>query len=399
MKKYLNSKVVLLMAFLFLIGVTPSWAEVFSQCYTDADGIDTDGDGIVNNDTVCKHLAAGDGFVMMADGYPLYMFGFSDVTGMPDDQVMESAMFKAEFPAPTITVKEGQKLYLSLTNVGMAHRPDLFDSHTVHWHGFPQASSFFDGEPMASFGINMGFTLTYFYNVAEPGTFMYHCHMEATEHMQMGMLGNLYVTPKQDGTSISYGGKTYTKFAYNDCSTVGDTMCGSTGYDVAYPIQIHAFDPDFHDASRNVGVLNFAGLYDQYGMLNGRGYPDTINTGNILNENGDPSQKVNSLVTATLGQKILLRISNLSFDHYTLTALGIPMKVVGKDAKLLRGPTGIDLSYTTNSVELGGGETADVILNTTGLATGTYFLYTTNLNYLSNKNQERGGMMTEIILN
>jgi len=388
MKKYLGFKVVLLMAFVFLIGVTPSWAEVFSQCPGDING-----DGISDDpNIVCIHLAAGDGFVTMADGYPLYMFGFSDVTGTPDDLVMGSTMFKAEFPAPTITVKEGQKLYLSLSNVGMPNRPDLSDPHTIHWHGFPQASTFFDGEPMASFGVNMGFSLTYFYNVAEPGTYMYHCHVEATEHMQMGMLANLYVTPKQDGTPKTYNGKTYTKFAYNDTD-------GSTGYDVAYPIQIHAFDPEFHDASRNVAPLNFAGIFDSYGMLNGRGYPDTVNTGFILNENGYPAQKMNSLITANVGQKILLRISNLSFDYYALTVLGIPMKVVGKDAKLLRGPTGIDLSYITNSIELGGGETADVILDTTGLATGAYFLYTTNLNHLSNNTQERGGMMTEIHLN
>jgi len=382
------------MFLIFLIGVTPSWAEVVYQCPPDTDGIDTDGDGMVNNDHVCIHLAAGDGFVKMADGYPLYTFGFKDVTYINPNDVMMEAMLKADFPGPTVTVREGQKLYLTVTNVGMANRPDLFDPHSVHWHGFPQASTFFDGEPMASFGVNMGFSLTYFYNVAEPGTYMYHCHVEATEHMQMGMLANLYVTPIQDNNNTLKNSVSppYAGFAYND----GD---GSTGYHVAYPIQIHAFDPEFHDASRNVQPLNFAGIFDSYGMLNGRGYPDTINTGNIFNENGYPAQKMNSLIEATAGQKILLRISNLSFDYYALTTLGIPMKVVGKDAKLLRGPTGIDLSYTTTILELGGGETADVILDTTGLATGTYFLYTTNLNHLSNNTQERGGMMTEIRIN
>jgi hypothetical protein len=209
--------------------------------------------------------------------------------------------------------------------------------------------------------------------------------------MQMGMLGNLYVTPIQDGQN--FGG--FTKFVYND----GD---GSTGYDVAYPIQIHGFDPNFHDASMTVQPLPFYLIHDRYGMLNGRGYPDTINTAQLGQspDNMDhPSQKVHSLVTASSGQRILLRISNLSFDYYTLRVLGIPMRVVGKDAKLLRGPDGKNLSYYTNSVDLGGGETTDVILETSGVAPGTYFLHTTNLNYLSNNQQERGGMMTEIIIN
>jgi hypothetical protein len=34
----------------------------------------------------------------------------------------------------------------------------------------------------------------------------------------------------------------------------------------------------------------------------------------------------------------------------------------------------------------------------TGLA-GTYLLYTTNLNYLSNDGEDFGGMMTEIVVN
>jgi FtsP/CotA-like multicopper oxidase with cupredoxin domain len=393
--------------FFLLVGAFSAWAQVVIQCPGDLNG-----DGIPDpflfrpNGTPgnqpnpafdpnvrCIHLAAGDGFINMADGYLQYTFGFSDVTGHTADMVMMEGMLKAELPAPTIKLKQGQKLYLTLTNVGMMMRPDLFDPHSVHWHGFPNASAIFDGEPMASISINMGSSLTYFYNVVEPGTFMYHCHVEATEHMQMGMLGNLYVTPAQDGALV--GGCASMKYAYNDSD-------GSTCYDMDYPVQIHAFDPDFHDASMNVQPLPFAAINDRYGMLNGRGYPDTINTaqlGQSADNNNHPSQKVNTLITATSGQKILLRISNLSFDYYTLTVLGIPMKVVGKDAKLLRGPTGLNLYYTTNSVDLGGGETTDVILDTAGISAGRYFLYTSNLNYLSNNAQERGGIMTEIVVN
>jgi FtsP/CotA-like multicopper oxidase with cupredoxin domain len=138
-------------------------------------------------------------------------------------------------------------------------------------------------------------------------------------------------------------------------------------------------------------------------MLNGRGYPDTIDPAPLAPpaENGGlVSQKVSSLISATAGQKVLLRISSLStVDYYTLSVLGIPMKVVGRDARLLTGPGGANLPYTTNSVTVGGGETVDVILDTTGLSAGTYFLYTTNLNFLSNGPEDFGGMMTEIVIN
>ncbi|MBI3776569.1 MAG: multicopper oxidase domain-containing protein [Gammaproteobacteria bacterium] len=348
---------------------------------------------------VCKHLAAGDGFATMADGKVLYTFGFSEVpSSVAASDVMTASSLAANIPGPTINVKEGDQFYLSLSNVGMVMRPDLFDAHTVHFHGFPNAAPVFDGEPESTFGINMGSTLTYFYNVVEPGTFLYHCHVEAAEHMQMGMLGNLYVDPKQNGTAYTFQGKSYSKFVYND----GD---GSTGYDVSYPIQLSSMDSAFHDLHVGVQPLPFADMNDNYAMLNGRGYPDTVNPLDLapsLDDQGAArkvSQKIPSLVTATQNQRILLRVSNVSItEYFTVTALGLPMKVVGSGAHILRGPSGKDLSYDTASVTLGGGETADVMIDTTGVPAGTYFLYTTNLNYLSNGNEDFGGMMTEIVI-
>jgi FtsP/CotA-like multicopper oxidase with cupredoxin domain len=341
----------------------------------------------------CMHLAAGDGMVTMADGHPLYTFGFSDVTGKLPSEVMNAGLLGANFPAPTIRLREGENVYLSLTNVGMALRPDLFDSHSIHFHGFPQAASVFDGVPESSTTIHEGSTFTYYYKIVEPGTYMYHCHVEATEHMQMGMLGNLYVEPKQNGTQKIFGGRTYTKFAYNDND-------GSTGYDVDYPIQIGSFDPNFHDQHLAIQPLPFAAMRDKYPMLNGRGYPDTVDTAvrsTVTDLGPRPSQPVNSLVTASPNQRVLLRLSNLAVTRFYTLASTIPMQVVGHSARLLRGPTGRNLYYTTNSVTLGGGESVDVIVDTTGLASGsTYLLYTTNLNYLSNDTQDYGGMMTEI---
>jgi FtsP/CotA-like multicopper oxidase with cupredoxin domain len=283
----------------------------------------------------------------------------------------------------------------------MFMRPDLFDPHTVHFHGYGNAATVFDGEPMASLSINMGNSLTYYYNINEPGTYMYHCHVEATEHMQMGMLGNLYVRPAQNGQP--FGGCATQLYAYNDED-------GSTCYDVEAPIQIHSFDPKFHEADLTVQPLPFAAMKDTYPMLNGRGYPDTVNPGDLpapVDDQGTPlnnglsPQKVNALITATTGQKILVRFSSLATTNYhsLQTTLGVPMRVVGKDARLLRGLNGEDLTYMTNVIILGGGESTDAIVDTTGVAPGTYFLYTTNLDHLSNEKEDFGGMMTEIVIN
>lgn len=397
----------------------PAYGAVFVQCPGDSNG-----DAVIDSpdplhpNAKCMHLSGGDGFVKMADGYLQYIFGFSDLTGFSPEQAMTEGMLAANFPAPTIALKQGQEFYLTLTNAGMVNRPDLFDPHSVHFHGFPQAAPVFDGMPEGSIAINMGSSITYYYNLVEPGTFMYHCHVEATEHMQMGMLGNLYVTPAQNelpngmvlGTHVHQNNVTAKDtYVYND----GD---GTTRYDVEVPIQLGSFDPAFHDASMTVQPLPFADMQDKYAMMNGRGYPDTVNPNSLTPipnpvtepDPGKVSQKVSSVVTATAGQKVLLRLSNLSVTNfYTVTALGLPMRVVGGGAAILRGPDpdgpgalkGKDLYYDTSSVTLGGGEAADVIVDTTGVPAGTYFLYTTNLNYLSNNTEDYGGMMTEIVIN
>ena len=44
------------------------------------------------------------------------------------------------------------------------------------------------------------------------------------------------------------------------------------------------------------------------------------------------------------------------------------------------------------------GESADVLVDTTGVAPGTYLLYSTNLNQLSNGTEDFGGLMTEIVI-
>ena len=96
---------------------------------------------------------------------------------------------------------------------------------------------------------------------------------------------------------------------------------------------------------------------------------------------------------------------------FVVTALGLPMKVVGRGAQLAAGPSslatntsdwkagGTRWAHGTASVTLGGGDGVDLLVDTRGMAPGTYYLYTTNPNYLSNgAGEDRGGLMTTIVL-
>src|SRR6202043_1103731 len=86
----------------------------------------------------------------------------------------------------------------TLTNVGMIMRPDLFERHTVHFHGYPNASSFYDGVPDASVAINIGASFTYYYLAPDAGTYFWPCHITPPAHLQMGMVGQLDVRPRQN---------------------------------------------------------------------------------------------------------------------------------------------------------------------------------------------------------
>ena len=84
------------------------------------------------------------------------------------------------------------------------------------------------------------------------------------------------------------------------------------------------------------------------------------------------------------------------------------MKVAARCARLLRGPNptdgtgpgaGNDTSYYVTSAFVGPGESIDLIIDTQGVAAGTYYLFSRNLDQLNNDLMDRGGVMTEITIN
>jgi FtsP/CotA-like multicopper oxidase with cupredoxin domain len=125
-----------------------------------------------------------------------YIFGFRNVTGLSASKVLGQKM-KAQHSAPLFWAQEydpalgdypnNHELRLKLTNLGLQIRPDLTDAHTLHWHGFRNAIPFFDGEPHGSVSVPVGKEFIYVFRAHEPGTYMYHCHVEDVEHVHMGM--------------------------------------------------------------------------------------------------------------------------------------------------------------------------------------------------------------------
>jgi FtsP/CotA-like multicopper oxidase with cupredoxin domain len=200
------------------------------------------------------------------------------------------------------------------------------------------------------------------------------------------------------------------RYTYND----GD---GSTAYDVEYPLQMHDFDPNFHFVGMTFNPELFVDMSAKYFLLNGRSYPDTVAPGPQATVTTDGqmhySQPLPAIINIPVGGKALIRLVNLSvYEYHTLQSVGIPMKEVGFNAKLLRDQAGINTEFYTNSVTLGGGESLDVELDAsdagcssfagTGCsgilypAGSTFYVYTPKLDELSNDAENFGGMMTEV---
>ena len=371
--------------------------------------------------------------------------------------VIDIGVMNGNIPAPLVQFDEDDELFLTLTNVGMIMRPDLFEQHTIHFHGYPNASSFYDGVPDASVAINIGASFTYYYLAPDAGTYFWPCHITPPEHLQMGMVGQLHVRPRQD--RVPSGGSLFTYLGYQNgiglpsgtavdlrtvCKPGADILCsattpavntgavqgtdklgnpqrytyndgdGSTAYDVEYPLQMHGFDPNFHFVGMTFNPEGFVDMKDKYFLLNGRSYPDTVAAGPQATTSSDGqlhySQPMPATINIPVGGRALLRLVNLSVSEYhTLQSLGIPMKEVGFNAKLLRDQAGMNTEFFTNSITLGGGESLDVILDasdascgSTGCATTLYpagrvfYLYTPQLDHLSNDAENFGGLMTEV---
>jgi FtsP/CotA-like multicopper oxidase with cupredoxin domain len=242
------------------------------------------------------------------------------------------------------------------------------------------------------------------------GTYMYHCHVEDVEHVHMGLTGVIFIRPALNKTLGA-------KFAYND---------PSTRYDREYAFILTEADVQDHWNDAHKQENDFTQFTPKFALMNGRGYPDTLD-GNGTQVDGfhasDPrlaSQPWSSLIQANAGETVLLRFSNLGFQEHSMELPGIPMRVVGKDAKQLTAnrpayydtgtsppappPTRPDISYWTYRVELGPGESRDVLFVAPDVPSGkkslTYDFFDRNYEMVANKPnspyQTYGGMRTEV---
>jgi FtsP/CotA-like multicopper oxidase with cupredoxin domain len=387
---------------------------------------------VLQNQAANLHIAATDGWIylpneatvppyhpddMAPSPFNCYIFGFRDVTEVShDNDRVYAQKMKAQLTAPLFWVEEEEEFILKLTNLGLQIRPDLIDAHTLHFHGFRNALPIFDGEPHSSVGVPIARDLLYYYKPHDPGTYMYHCHFEETEHVHMGMIGPCFVSPLQNhyppaGVPLSrWGGSTDPSaprgYVYND----GD---GSTAYDREYIQVLSEIWAESHWCDSHIQLPEWSDYAPEFYLINGRAYPDTLKpsgpgtdplTGDLIPHPDHPELKYqpdSALIKAHGGERILLRLINLGFEHQSMQLSGIKMKVVGKDATHLRGRNGADLSYETSAIAIGPGESVDAIFTAPPYSGpgpfDTYLFYNRKFHRLNNGGHAGyGGQMTEV---
>ena len=101
--------------------------------------------------------------------------------------------YNGRSPGPTLEMVEGERVRIFVTN-------RLPEPTTVHWHGMPVPNGMDGVAGVTQAAIAPGDTWQYEFIARRAGTFMYHPHADDMMQMAMGMMGCIVVHPKDART-------------------------------------------------------------------------------------------------------------------------------------------------------------------------------------------------------
>jgi FtsP/CotA-like multicopper oxidase with cupredoxin domain len=229
---------------------------------------------------VINRKGAASADLVAPDGKKIRYWTFTDPT----------TTLKPSYPAPTMRVRQGQIVHTRFSAVK--------GPHTIHHHGI-NPSTANDGVGHVSFEVNGSYT--YQWQPHTAGTFFYHCHRNTVFHFEMGMFGLLIVDPPEGPGRVFQNGP---------------------AYDVEKMWVLDDMDPrwhaiDEHDAGMCGMDVGFNRFEPKYFLLSG-----------VFNNRTTTDAR--AVVTARLGQRILIRLLNASYSVARVT-LPCEATVVGVD--------------------------------------------------------------------
>jgi FtsP/CotA-like multicopper oxidase with cupredoxin domain len=103
------------------------------------------------------------------------------------DVTVRMLAYNGSIPGPVLKVQEGSELVVNVVNDG-----DL--EATVHWHGL-RLENRYDGTAATQRPMPVGGSFTYRLLFPDPGVYWYHPHVREDYAQEMGLYGNILVTP------------------------------------------------------------------------------------------------------------------------------------------------------------------------------------------------------------
>jgi len=132
-------------------------------------------------------------YTTLWDGQQLPIWGFSHSLSAP-----------AIVPGRILYCNEGDTVIINARSVAQGQH------HSINLHGL-DVDTRHDGSPMKSLVLNHMQDTTYTFVAHHAGTYLYHCHVAAVLHIQMGMYGMIVVKAKNGVNTAWTGGPAYDK--------------------------------------------------------------------------------------------------------------------------------------------------------------------------------------------
>jgi FtsP/CotA-like multicopper oxidase with cupredoxin domain len=298
-------------------------------------------------------LIAQTGYIQMPDMNTMYMWSYGLAGG------------GFQHPGPVLCVNEGDTVTVVLQNAlpySLSTSLIFPGQDDVLADGAPSQPEFDYGGNLTSLSksAGSGSNVTYSFVANRPGTFIYESGTDTKTQVPMGLFGALIVRPSSGANYV---------FNRSDSQFTPEEE---------FMALLSEIDPYQHAAWER--GLNQGRRFDlntyraRYWMINGRGFPDSIADNNA---SWLPAQPYGALARihpydAYLPDGSLNpspqhpypaveRFINVGTEEYPFHPHGQNGLVIGRDGNPLEGPGGEDLSFEKFDVNIGPGQTWDVI--------------------------------------
>jgi FtsP/CotA-like multicopper oxidase with cupredoxin domain len=305
---------------------------------TTSEGVQCDTD--TNNNF---SLTAQSGFVSTPDGNSIYMWSYGNST------------HGFQLPGPTLCVTSGQTVTVVLHNTLAEPTSIIFPGQSGVLADGVAAQPQFDvpgpGGSLTSMvqsATAKGGSVTYSFQAGSPGTYLYQSGTDVKKQMQMGMYGALVVRPAGHPTQVNNRA--------DSAFTAGKE----------YVFLLSEVDPDVHLAVERSQPVDWSSYTARYFMINGRSMPDTLAPNNA---SWLPTQPYGATVhikpydKSTNPLPATIRYLNAGTVNYPFHPHGSDERVINRDGRALEGPHGEDLSYQKYDIDVGPGQTVDVLMD------------------------------------